>query len=96
MKQPFLLDPQLFFLSHRAERAPGGVGSWTCRPVSDLEISQSTNVQIPAILKIGLCVLVGFFFLFLSFKLLEIRQRDEEVRVLNWFVFFYRGSMVLF
>lgn len=34
---------------------------WTCRTISDLEISQSTNVEIPVVLKIGLCVSVVFF-----------------------------------
>lgn len=52
------------------------------------------NVEIPILLKIGLCVSVFWFFPPLN--ALEIHHRNEEVKVLNWFVLFYLRRMFLF
>ena len=64
-KLPFWLDPTLLFPMPRKEETPGGTGlcDRTCNPVSGLEISQSTNVEIPAVLKIEPGISVFCFFL---------------------------------
>ena len=64
-KLPFWLDPTLLFPMPREEQTPGGTGlcDRTRNPVSGLEISQSTNVEIPAVLKIEPGISVFCFFL---------------------------------